>query len=166
MIDEEIEKLKQTPPDARELTRALNQMEASFFRRMERTGGFGGKADQLNGYYFATGMPDYFEQDLARYRAVSPTDVQSAAATLPAEGPARRAHRHGGEVIMVGSRESGVGSRRASRWLGVVLSAVAVTASAQSRRPIDPSRRRLAPHRHCGCRRFRSPRSPTACRSG
>ena len=79
VIDEEIEKMKQAPPEAREMTRALNQIEAQFYRNMERTGSFGGKADLLNGYYFATGMPDYFEEDLARYRAISPTDVQSAA---------------------------------------------------------------------------------------
>ena len=78
VIDEEIEALRQTPPEAREMTRALNQIEASFYRRMERTGGFGGKADQLNGYYVATGMPDFFEEDLARYRAISPGDVQAA----------------------------------------------------------------------------------------
>ncbi|MCC7124387.1 MAG: insulinase family protein [Acidobacteria bacterium] len=86
VIDEEIEKLKQTPPDEREMTRALNQIEASFYRRMERTGSFGGKADQLNAYYFATGMPDYFEEDMARYRAISPTDVQSAAARFLPRG--------------------------------------------------------------------------------
>jgi zinc protease len=79
VIDEEIQRLKDTPPEPRELTRALNQVEASFFRRMERTGGFGGKADQLNGYFFATGMPDFFEEDLARDRAVSAVDVQAAA---------------------------------------------------------------------------------------
>ena len=43
------------PPDAREVERALNQIEASFYRGMERVGGFGGKADQLNAYYFAAG---------------------------------------------------------------------------------------------------------------
>jgi zinc protease len=79
VIDEEIEKLKQAPPEEREMTRALNQIEASFYKRMERTGSFGGKADQLNAYYVATGMPDYFEEDLARYRAISASDVQSAA---------------------------------------------------------------------------------------
>ncbi len=80
VIDEELAALAATPPDAREVTRALNQIEASFYRRMERTGGFGGKADQLNSYYVATGMPDYFEEDLARYRAISPVDVQAAVA--------------------------------------------------------------------------------------
>ncbi|HQZ37776.1 MAG TPA: pitrilysin family protein [Vicinamibacterales bacterium] len=78
VIDEEIDKLAAHPPDEHEMTRALNQIEASFYRRMERTGGFGGKADQLNSYYTATGMPDYFEEDLARYRAISPADVQAA----------------------------------------------------------------------------------------
>jgi zinc protease len=78
VIDEEIERLKQAPPDERELTRALNQIEAGFYRRMERVGSFGGKADQLNGYYVATGMPDYFEEDLARYRAISAADIQAA----------------------------------------------------------------------------------------
>ena len=33
------------------MQRAINQIEASFYNRMERVGGFGGKADQLNGYF-------------------------------------------------------------------------------------------------------------------
>ena len=77
IVDEEIEKLRQTPPDARELERVLNQTESSFFARMERVGGFGGKADQLNGYFFATGNPDYYNEDLSRYRAVQPTDIRA-----------------------------------------------------------------------------------------
>jgi zinc protease len=80
VIDEEIDKLAKTPPDARELTRALNQQEASFYRRMERVGGFGGKADQLNSYYTATGTADYFEKDLARYRTITAADIQAAVA--------------------------------------------------------------------------------------
>ena len=79
VIDEELEKLRQAPPDAREMARALNQAEASFYRRMERVGSFGGKADQLNGYYVSTGMPDYFEEDLGRYRSISAVDIQAAA---------------------------------------------------------------------------------------
>jgi len=80
VIDEEIRKLQREPPTAHELERAVNQVESSFFNRMERVGGFGGKADQLNGYYTATGDPDYFNEDLARYRALSVTDVSAAAA--------------------------------------------------------------------------------------
>ncbi|MBI2834152.1 MAG: insulinase family protein [Acidobacteria bacterium] len=80
VIDEEMDKLRTAPPDTRELERALNQLEASFYRRLEAIGGFGGKADQLNAYYTATGNPDYFNEDLARYRALSPEDIQAAVA--------------------------------------------------------------------------------------
>ena len=54
------------------MQRAINQIESSFYNRMERVGGFGGKADQLNAYYTDTGDPDWFNEDLARYRALSP----------------------------------------------------------------------------------------------
>ena len=77
-IDEEIDKFRRAPPDAREVQRALNQVEASFYRAMERVGGFGGKADQLNSYYFAGGGPDFFAEDLARYTSLTPADVQAA----------------------------------------------------------------------------------------
>ena len=56
----------------------MNQIEANFYRQMERVGGFGGKADQLNAYYTRTGMPDFFEEDISRYRAVSATDITAA----------------------------------------------------------------------------------------
>jgi zinc protease len=85
-IDEELEKLRREPPDAREVQRAINQTEASFYRRMERIGGFGGKADQLNAYYFAGGSPDFFAEDLARYTSTTASDVQAAALRwLPAD---------------------------------------------------------------------------------
>src|SRR4051812_28223364 len=80
VIDEEIRKLQREPPSAHELERSVNQVEASFFNRMERVGGFGGKADQLNAYYTATGDPDWFNEDLARYRALSVGDLTAAAA--------------------------------------------------------------------------------------
>ena len=84
VIDEEVAKLQTEPPTDHEVQRAINQIEASFFSRMERVGGFCGKADQLNHYYTDTGNPDWFNEDLARYRAISPTDVQAAAqAFLP-----------------------------------------------------------------------------------
>ena len=62
----------------------MNQIEASFYNRMERLGGFGGKADQINGYFSKTADPDYFNEDLGRYRALSPSDIRAAAeAFLP-----------------------------------------------------------------------------------
>jgi zinc protease len=85
-IDEEMERLRRDPPDARELQRAINEIEASFYRQMERVGGFSGKAEQLNAYYFAGGNPDFFAEDLARYKALTPADVQAAVRRwLPAE---------------------------------------------------------------------------------
>jgi zinc protease len=86
VIDEEIDKLRKEPPAAREVQRAINQAQAAFYRRMERVGGFGGKADQLNAYYVETGEPDYFAKDLARYTVLTAADVQAAVVTwLPAD---------------------------------------------------------------------------------
>ena len=58
VIDEEIQKLQREEPTDHELQRSINQIESSFFNRMERVGGFGGKADQLNAYFTETGDPD------------------------------------------------------------------------------------------------------------
>ena len=79
VIDEEIQRLQREAPSAHELERAVNQIESSFYNRMERVGGFGGVADQLNAYFTYTGDPDWFNEDLARYRALSPNDVSAAA---------------------------------------------------------------------------------------
>jgi len=80
IIDEEIDRLRREPPDDREMQRAKNQIEAAFYRQIEKVGGFSGKADQLNGYFaFAGGNPDYFGEDLARYTALSPSDIRAAA---------------------------------------------------------------------------------------
>jgi zinc protease len=79
VIAEELAKLKSQPPAARELERAVNQIESAFYGALERVGGFGGKADRLNLYEFYTGRPDYFAEDLARYTSLDPLDVQSAA---------------------------------------------------------------------------------------
>jgi zinc protease len=85
VIDEEIAKLQRERPTAHEVDRVINQFESEFYNRMERVGGFGGKADQLNAYYTNTGDPDWFSEDLARYRALKPSDITAAAAQfLPA----------------------------------------------------------------------------------
>jgi len=79
IVDDEIRTIQQAPPSEREFRRAINQIESSFYDRMERLGGYTGVADQMNSYYAATGNPDYFNQDLSRYRALSPEDVTAAA---------------------------------------------------------------------------------------
>jgi zinc protease len=86
VIDEEIVKLQTEAPTDREVQRAINKVEASYFSRMERVGGFGGKADLLNAYFSETGNPDWFNEDVGRYRVLSPADVRAAAvAFLPAK---------------------------------------------------------------------------------
>ena len=87
VIDEELAKLRSDAPTAHEVQRAINQYEASFYDGLERVGGqHGGKADQMNSYYLKTGNPDWFNEDLARYRSLSPSDVRAAVeAFLPAD---------------------------------------------------------------------------------
>jgi zinc protease len=38
-----------------------------------------GKADRLYDYLYYAGNPDFAEQDLARYRALTPADIQRVA---------------------------------------------------------------------------------------
>lgn len=81
VIQEEIDRIKQSAPSQREVQRAVNQFEASFLNRLESIGGFGGKADLLNNYFMRTGNPDYFQEDLGRYKQIDPNDIQSVATT-------------------------------------------------------------------------------------
>jgi len=80
IVDEEVRKLQQDAPGDREFRRAINQIESSFYDRLERVGGFDGVGDELNAYYADAGNPGYFNEDLARYRALSPADITAAAA--------------------------------------------------------------------------------------
>ncbi len=80
-IERQLEIIKSTPPSEEEVTEAKNSYEASFFRSIQYVGGFRGKADQLNEYNIYLGDPGYMEKDLARYRKVTPADVQRVAKT-------------------------------------------------------------------------------------
>jgi predicted Zn-dependent peptidase len=64
---------------ADEVDRAKRVIVSGMLRSVERLGGFGGKADQLNYYEMRKGDPGYLSQDLARYRAVTPEAVQAFA---------------------------------------------------------------------------------------
>jgi len=81
IVQEEIGRLKAEPPAPRELQRAVNQYEAGFLSRLENVGGFGGKADLLNAYLVFAGNPDYFNEDLARYKALDPLSITAAVRT-------------------------------------------------------------------------------------
>jgi zinc protease len=76
VILEEIERVKREAPAPRELERILNQHEVSFLERLELVSA---KADQLNAYLFYTGTPDYFNQDLERFRRLTPEHLSAAA---------------------------------------------------------------------------------------
>ncbi|MCZ6759936.1 MAG: pitrilysin family protein [Gemmatimonadetes bacterium] len=90
VLQEELNTLQSETPSDREVEGAVNRYESSFLNSLERIGGFGGKADRLNRYYTFTGNPDFFSEDLARYRSLSPNDISSVA---------RRIFR-GGRVIL------------------------------------------------------------------
>jgi zinc protease len=75
-VDEEIARIAQTPPTADELKRVVANLETAFVRELETTAG---KAEQLNSYLYYTGDPGYAARDLARYRSLTPADVQRVA---------------------------------------------------------------------------------------
>jgi len=77
-INVEIERVKNEPPTADELSRALNVIESRTIFGMQTVQG---KADQLNSYATFTGRPDGFQGDLDRYYKVTPADVQRVAKT-------------------------------------------------------------------------------------
>ncbi|HEX9615724.1 MAG TPA: pitrilysin family protein [Bacteroidota bacterium] len=78
VIQEELDRIKNADPADREVQRAINQFEASFLDGLETSAQ---KADQLNNYYVRTGNPDFFNEDLQRYKAVGPTDIRAVART-------------------------------------------------------------------------------------
>ena len=54
-----------------QLVRARNRYETRFMRRLQKLGGFGGRADLLQSYNHFLGDPGYLARDVGRYRAVT-----------------------------------------------------------------------------------------------
>jgi zinc protease len=77
-IDAEIARLAAEGPTTREVEQAKNAFEAGFLDGLESVGR---KADMLNAYYYALGVPDAFQRDANRYRAVTAADIQRVVAT-------------------------------------------------------------------------------------
>ncbi|MGE0463391.1 MAG: M16 family metallopeptidase [Vicinamibacterales bacterium] len=77
-VTEELARLASEGPTSDELERSEVQIEAQFVYRLQTVGGFGGKSDQLNAYNVFRRDPGYFDQDLARYRAVTPAQMAGA----------------------------------------------------------------------------------------
>jgi zinc protease len=75
-VMEEIARVAAAPPSQEELDRVVNGLVTRFVAELETVEN---KADRLNDYLYFTGNPDYAEQDLARYRALTPADIQRVA---------------------------------------------------------------------------------------
>lgn len=74
-IDEVLRDVLANGITAAELKQAQTQWEASFVRRLERVGGFGGRADKLNEYNVMLGDPGKFQWDMDRYTKTTAADV-------------------------------------------------------------------------------------------
>ncbi len=78
-VNEELGRIRKEVPDALELERARNTIEAQIVEGLETFGGFGGKADRLNSYEHYVGNPGYLQEDILRYRRVSAASVRNFA---------------------------------------------------------------------------------------
>ena len=76
IITDEIARLAKDGPTPAELNRAKTKWEYIFVSNLERIGGFGGKADQLNSYNTYLGDPGSFERDFSRYRNATVESVR------------------------------------------------------------------------------------------
>jgi zinc protease len=70
-----IDGMADSGPTPAEVEWARNKVETGLISGLQRLGGFGGVADQLNYYNQYTGDPGYLPKDLARYDAVTPASV-------------------------------------------------------------------------------------------
>ncbi len=76
-----IDGFAESGPKPEEVEWARNKVETELISGLQRLGGFGGVADQLNSYNQYTGDPGYLPKDLARYDAVTTASVQQYAKT-------------------------------------------------------------------------------------
>jgi zinc protease len=78
-IDHELARLRDEGPTQAELDRARNVTESRIIQRLERLGGFGGKADRLNMYNHYLSDPGYLPKDLERYDKVTTGSLKRVA---------------------------------------------------------------------------------------
>jgi zinc protease len=84
-LEDELTALQASGPTPEELERAKNTIQSQFVFALEQPGGMSGVADRLNTYNHYLGSPDYVAQDLARYEAVTPAEIQPIARQLTAD---------------------------------------------------------------------------------
>lgn len=104
---EEVAKLAAAPPTAEELQRVVNGIETSFVSSLETVRG---KADQLNAYEYYAGDPGFAARDLARYRSLTPADVQRVAREYLAND-----HRIVISFVPTGKTELAAGDKETTR---------------------------------------------------
>ncbi|RMG20378.1 MAG: insulinase family protein [Deltaproteobacteria bacterium] len=75
-IDKVLNEIREKGVTEEEVRRAVNKYETQFVSGLQQLGGFGGRAEQLQRYNHFLGDPGYLAQDIARYHAVTPKDVQ------------------------------------------------------------------------------------------
>ena len=89
VVETELQRIREAPPEPQELERAKNRIQSDRVRYLERVGGFGGRADQLNHYNVFAGDPGVVNSDIDRYVAVTADDVRRVAATALGVGRVR-----------------------------------------------------------------------------
>jgi predicted Zn-dependent peptidase len=77
VVDEEVEKLRAQPVEARELERAKNQIESDTIRSLEP---LLARAERLQSYNYLIGDPGYVGEDLRQYRSIDAGALQRTAA--------------------------------------------------------------------------------------
>jgi zinc protease len=79
--DSVLDAFTQSGPSAAEVESARTKHITEIITRLQRLGGFGGVADQLNYYNQYTGDPGYLPKDIARYQAVTQDSIRSFSQT-------------------------------------------------------------------------------------
>jgi predicted Zn-dependent peptidase len=75
-VDAVLDEVRAGKVTAEEVKRAVNRTETHMMAGLQRLGGFGGKADQLQRYNHYIGDPGWLAQDLGRYQKVTPEDLK------------------------------------------------------------------------------------------
>ncbi|MFL2764339.1 MAG: M16 family metallopeptidase [Dehalococcoidia bacterium] len=80
LIEEELKLIQEKPISYDEILKAKNIIKAQFIRQLEKCGGFGGKADQLNYYNIMSNDTNKINSDLDRYMNVTAPSMYQAIA--------------------------------------------------------------------------------------
>ena len=84
-IDTALDIVRAGKVEEQDITRAVSKFETDFFSRLQKLGGFGGKAEKLQLYNHFLNDPGFLAKDLERYRQVKQQDVVDFAANVLAK---------------------------------------------------------------------------------